>query len=154
MPKILDFPLSWDKITGLIREKDFHHFGRSSEVCKSYRRDKEKTKILYNSSRDMILITTFNYKSVIAKNDRLVGMVDKGCIKNVLSMNTFPYYVQEGISHKLLWSIKDLNDKEIREYLGKELFGLEYVYFRNPEHLRSIPDIFHIHVFIKYEKSL
>lgn len=148
MPKILENPLNWDKISSLIENNEFSHFGRDSDVCKAYRRDKERTNLIYNSSRDMILINVFKYKSVIAKNNKLVGLSDEKCIDKVLNMNTFPYYVEEGISHKLLWSIKDLSDKDIKKYLTEKLIGLKYVYFRNPEYLRSIPDIFHIHVFV------
>ena len=154
MLKIVDIPLSWEKIVRLIECKEFRIFGRSIEVCKEYCRDRKKNKILFNSSRDMILVKYFNYKPIVAKNDKIVSIYDKKCIDKVLCCNTFPYNVDEGISHKLLWSSKDLTDKDIVKFLNKNLFGLEYVYFRNPEYLRSIPDIFHIHIFCKYEKDL
>lgn len=154
MPKILDKPLSWEKIVKLIDCEEYQMFGRSIEVCKKYRQDKKKNKMLFNSSRDMILIKYLNYKPVVSKNDRIVGIQNKKkkCIDKVLCCNTFPYSVGEGIDHKLLWATKDLTDKEIVKFLDNKLFGIEYVYFRNPEYLRSIADIFHIHIFCKYEK--
>ena len=153
MPKILDNPLSWEMINNIINDKEARLFGRSKDVCKEYVRDKKKATFMYNSTRDMILVKQLNYKPILTKNDKIVGLKDSKCFEQVICNNTFPYYVSEGISHKLLWSVKDLTDEDITTILKKELIGLEYIYFRNPENLRSVPDIFHIHIFIRYDKD-
>ncbi|KAI9296294.1 hypothetical protein K502DRAFT_289722, partial [Neoconidiobolus thromboides FSU 785] len=66
----------------------------------------------------------------------------------LLIENDFGYHLAEGIEHHLIWSLeKWYNPKQILGFLKKELSGREYVFFLNPDHLRSIKEVFHLHVF-------
>tara|TARA_B110001469_G_scaffold107674_1_gene107992 strand:+ start:60 stop:527 length:468 start_codon:yes stop_codon:yes gene_type:complete len=77
----------------------------------------------------------------------------------VLEHNNFPYYMEEGISHYVVWiNPKDEETwkrNEIEELVTHELFEgnresmlLDTVYFQNIPELRSIKAISHIHVFV------
>ena len=62
--------------------------------------------------------------------------------------NEFPYDV-EGASHYLIWSVTPLSDERIRDIAGRRAAGKEFVTFVNPDHLRSVKDLWHAHVLIK-----
>ena len=62
--------------------------------------------------------------------------------------NEFPYDV-ENATHYLIWSTTPLSDDKIQEIATRHSRGREFICFVNPEHLKSIPEIFHAHVFMK-----
>ncbi|ORZ09773.1 hypothetical protein BCR41DRAFT_358454 [Lobosporangium transversale] len=67
-----------------------------------------------------------------------------------LKKNEFPYSVESGIEHWLIWSKNPLPDEDwIRRYLEERLPGREYLFFINPPELRSVPSIHHVQVFTK-----
>ena len=63
--------------------------------------------------------------------------------------NEFPYDVK-GAVHYLICSDTPLSDERIREIAGRHAVGREFVTFVNPDHLRSVKDLWHAHVLIKY----
>lgn len=154
MPTILDKPLSWNNIKDLIEMNNFEKFGRKNSVNQAYQEDKIRVNKIYASTRDMILINHLNFTPVSTKNNMIsVSIIQEKKCDKLLCLNTFPYYVEKDISHKVLWSLEELNNDKIIKYLNKTLDkNIEYVFFRNPPHLRSIPDIFHIHIFCKLSK--
>jgi hypothetical protein len=144
---ILDNALSWEEILHLVNNKEFHKLGRSQYIQEYYNYMKHDINKKYNSVRDSILITEFKYKSFI-KNKKYTA-IDDGKEKIVFTDNNFPYYVEDNIDHKLLWSTKELDDVQITKLLKKNFKGVKYIYYRNPPSLRSVPSVFHIHIFVK-----
>jgi hypothetical protein len=72
-------------------------------------------------------------------------------IKKSLLPNDFPYYFADGIEHWCLWKIcEDVNDDEIQQAKREleEMHGdvVDFLSWRNPPHLKSLPDIDHIHI--------
>lgn len=70
--------------------------------------------------------------------------------------NDFPYNVETGIQHFLLWSNQGLDVSEIEEYIKHHPAthgSLETLWFVNPVELRSIPDMWHAHVMVLWERS-
>jgi len=67
--------------------------------------------------------------------------------------NRFPYYIDKGISHKVLWINptvqinKDKIDTIIKRYTDSQNYS-KYIYFQNIGNLRSIPEVPHYHIFI------
>ena len=145
---ILKNQLTWEEVSEIVSEEQFDIFGRSQESQDKYDQNKIATKGVYKSTKDMILINKLNHKSKKINNE-LVAINDENNLDINLVPNTFPYNIEENISHLLLWSEEDLTDKKVNEILKNKLNGNKYVYFRNPEHLRSIPSVFHIQVFVK-----
>jgi hypothetical protein len=68
---------------------------------------------------------------------------------NVLFVkNDYSYDVNEDINHYLIWSFEPWkDDEEISSYLREKIPDDKFLFFENPIHLRSVKDIFHIHVF-------
>ncbi|KAI7871655.1 hypothetical protein BDF14DRAFT_1719045 [Spinellus fusiger] len=65
--------------------------------------------------------------------------------------NDFPYAIEEGICHLLIWSQTPLENAHIEDILensyGKELW--EWVYWVNPPEIQSVRRLPHVHVFLR-----
>ncbi|OMH80937.1 hypothetical protein AX774_g5612 [Zancudomyces culisetae] len=78
----------------------------------------------------------------------------------LLKKNDFPYAVETDIEHYLLWSFNALKvgttpEPYVKEYI-EECFPSkdnEYLWFVNPPHLQSIPDLHHGHLMIRKKKE-
>ena len=134
MPRILDTPLNWNTIMRYIKTGDFDKFGRSKDVSLAYQEDKKRVNQIYASTRDMILVNHFGFNPVSTKNNMItVSIVQEDNKSLELCLNTFPYYVKEEITHKVLWSLEEINKDQIEDYLSKHLDkNIEYIFFRNP----------------------
>ncbi|KAI8090884.1 uncharacterized protein B0P05DRAFT_527818 [Gilbertella persicaria] len=69
----------------------------------------------------------------------------------IILPNDFPYAVEEGISHILLWSQVPLKQPYVEEILEKN-YGSKYyewVYFVNPPDIQSVRKLPHVHVFMR-----
>ena len=64
--------------------------------------------------------------------------------------NAYPYDI-EGAKHYLIWSTTPLENDLVRDFAEKYTGGREYLTFVNPVYKKSIPDIWHVHVLVKYE---
>ena len=61
--------------------------------------------------------------------------------------NEFPYHLEPGIDHAILWSNVELTKDLIEQQIAKHVpADFEYVWFINTPSLRSVPDIHHAHV--------
>jgi len=58
----------------------------------------------------------------------------------------FPYSLEEGIEHHVLWSSAPLSTAEMEAEVSRHRDGYEYLIFVNPDVLKSIPTIWHAHV--------
>lgn len=65
--------------------------------------------------------------------------------------NDFPYSVDPGIDHILIWSKKPLAEEQVTEILedryGSETW--EWSFFVNPPQWQSVPTLPHTHVFLR-----
>ncbi|AGE48483.1 protein of unknown function (DUF3605) [Paramecium bursaria Chlorella virus AN69C] len=94
----------------------------------------------YNEYRQNLASNGINIRDVILKKMR------KRLVKWM--KNDYPYNV-EGTKHYLIWSMTPLENYFIRDFADKYTGGREYLTFVNPEHLKSIPDIWHVHVLVR-----
>lgn len=145
--KVIQYPISWEQLEIILKEKDYDQFGRCEDDDMAYKAEKIIRKKIYKSSGDMIKIKHLNYLPKENKDGKIFAVKYFNSKNTILTSNKFPYYVKA--HHSVLWSIKDLDDEEIKTKLDKVLKDRKYIFFRNPEYLRSIPDLFHVHVFIK-----
>lgn len=67
--------------------------------------------------------------------------------KLVYTLNDFPYYVEPGIEHGVVWSTGKLREKDMLALLDEKLSGRERIYFINPPSLQSVAEVEHAHVF-------
>lgn len=63
------------------------------------------------------------------------------------------YSVEENIDHLLIWSLFPLDKPSVEYILELELPGKKTLYFENYQPLKSIPDLSHVHVFVKNEQQ-
>ncbi|KAI9478782.1 MAG: hypothetical protein EXX96DRAFT_572269 [Benjaminiella poitrasii] len=65
--------------------------------------------------------------------------------------NDFPYSVDPGIEHILIWSKEPLASDVVESILEKKYGSSiwEWVYFVNPPEWQSIPRLPHVHVFMR-----
>jgi uncharacterized protein DUF3605 len=68
-----------------------------------------------------------------------------------LSLNSFPYNIEDNISHYILW-IKDGIKLDIPEYIRLRFGTRRTVIFTNPPEWKSIPNIIHHHIFVEEYK--
>ena len=68
----------------------------------------------------------------------------------VLTKNAFPYKVENGIMHLVMWhNSPDRNMVGLKAVVEEVFQGTDYVYFANAEELMSVPVFFHGQVFVK-----
>ncbi len=161
----------WTESCAIINKKEVEKFGREETKLRKYiaDRNKKKTKKIcniinenenetvqikkkdmgFNSIRDKILIKEFKCKSEVNEaNNKLRAIVDETTPRLLWTENLYPYFFQAGVQHNIVWYLdskleKNVLDEYIRENIGEHR---EYIYWENPPHLKSIPDLNHYQV--------
>ena len=157
-------PFVWPELIGIIeKENNLAKLSRSIQQQKEYLIYRRELLKGWKSVYDHILVSKFDFEKRLApnelkdedRNDQLFEsyppLSEIGEVKKSLKPNDFPYYFAEGIEHWCLWKLcEDVTDAEIEE--AKEdlqnMHGdvVAYLAWRNPPHLKSLPDIDHIHI--------
>lgn len=107
------------------------------------------------------------YDEFKEKTDNVSLTIERRLFKDSVSVyryvpNSFPYNIEPGIEHNLLWVNPNLtadknnrviftNDTIVNEIIKSETDGREYIYFKNKQHNASVQGIIHYHVFVKKE---
>lgn len=66
----------------------------------------------------------------------------------MITRNMFSYNLAENISHWLIWSNTELSQEETASVAENICFSFLYALHVNPEHNKSIKDIYHAHLFV------
>lgn len=61
-------------------------------------------------------------------------------------LQNFPYFFEPGIEHHVIWSEQELEDTEIERIIQQNRQGYDSVWFRNPLHLQTVPELWHVHI--------
>lgn len=69
----------------------------------------------------------------------------------LLTINNFPYHLNDGIEHMLLWFHEDHDMSEVKSIACRELNtdATNVVVCCNAPNLKTIPEIVHYHVFVR-----
>ena len=148
-------PLTWELL------KTFHcnppncSFPRNNKVIQSYNKHKEGLEIVNSNVSDFVKKQYFSG----ANASKVSCLTD----------NKFPYLLEPGIQHKVLWFNhritmskqfpRNLNSSHrfIDVCLSKKMPDIkskyEILYFENLDQCRSVPGIKHIHVFLKNKEN-
>ena len=76
----------------------------------------------------------------------------------VILPNAFPYELRKGIAHYVMFSIDNIsnvsNISNISDFLSAYFKKPKdhILWYINPSHLRSIPNVWHCHIFIKQDR--
>ena len=147
-------PLLWEVLKTYHQKPPNCAFPRSDTVIKAYRKHKEGLDLDNKDVSEFVKDQYFSGKEASRVS----------CLSN----NKFPYLLEPGIQHKVLWFNpritmskqfpKNLNTAHgfIDVCLSKKLPDkdkYDIIYFENQSQCRSIPGIRHIQVFLKEKES-
>jgi hypothetical protein len=119
--------------------------------------------IINNNLLDKLNRTEFQmnrykiHKFLLKKqNIKIKDFIIKKYLNNIsfsLTPNDFPYNISNTILHLLFWINDKALVKDIYFLIKEEIFikykrNYPFIYFENPNNLKSIPDIKHYHIFI------
>ena len=165
-------PFTWDELIQIIeKEKNLAKLSRSIQQERDYQHAMKSIKRQWKSVYDHILHTKFGFEKREVETRTIQNNNGDGLhedtvvlwesypplseiqeIQKVLVLNDFPYYNGPGIFHYVLWKIggEDVSDQDIeeaREELCSKLGDVQDIlHWKNPPHLKSLPDIDHIHI--------
>ena len=156
-------PLTWQELVGIIsKEFNLAKLSRSVEQQRIYMVYRDELLKEWNSVYDHILFSKFDFEKRLIENTPQDGrnstlwgayppLSEVKEIKIALRPNDFPYYFAEGIEHWCLWKLSDdVNGDEIEQAKRdlEDMHGdvIDFLSWRNPPHLKSLPDIDHIHI--------
>ena len=150
-------PKNWEEILFLAQSNRLGQFHRLESVTNKYNMHMSRYKDIYHTPEDMILHRILNYPSYWKYDDcsrslkRTVDVQSITTNHTAFVPNEFPYNIDPNIKHYLLWSFRPLTPREIREKIEDHIASdqYEYVYFINPNNLKSIKNIPHVHVMIR-----
>ena len=147
-------PLTWEQLKEIILvEKNLAKLSRSSSQQREYEIFRLCLTFKYRSVLDYILISKFHFDKKLAEDGRwhaVPCLKDAAEMRQVLVLNDFPYFTEHGIVHHILWKTKesilpqdiDRAKEKIRSQMNVE----DALYWINPPHLQSLPDIEHVHI--------
>ena len=158
--------LTFDQVTEIVKRGGdaLGKLRREKAEQKRYNGFMQKVKSEYASVEDFILASVFGCKTEIAENGTLVTAANPQKQRVIKwRKNDFPYALEEGITHFILWSTESLTEPELQRecesfFLTNERDDNEststenknkkkrFVYFVNPPKFRSIQRIWHAHV--------
>jgi len=96
-------------------------------------------------------------KKIIEKYGNIHSYIKEKIIKNRkihLTLNKYPYDIENNVSHWIIWDLKNLTLNKYKKLVYK-IFNPKYfdfIFRINKEIDRSILEIKHCHLFIKYKK--
>jgi Protein of unknown function (DUF3605) len=149
-------PMDWAELrTFIVVENCLAKLSRSVEQQRDYEVYKRDLQRHWKSVYDHILCHKFNFeRRVDAEDDRYYAhppLSEVRETRKTVVRNDFPYYMTPGIEHWVLWKLTakcteaeiDEAKKEISQELGDVV---DFMHWINPPHLKSLPDIDHVHI--------
>ena len=156
-------PLTWPDLVGIIsKEFNLAKLSRSVEQQRIYMVYRDELLKEWSSVYDHILFSKFDFEKRLIENTQqdcrnstlwaaYPSLSEVKESKIALKPNDFPYYFATGIEHWCLWKLSDdVNDAEIEQAKRdlKDMHGdvIDFLSWKNPPHLKSLPDIDHAHI--------
>lgn len=144
----------WPELVQIIgnKETELERISRSEEDQREYEIFRHHLKRQYKSGTDYILITKFKFSKI--QKDGLweaqPQLRDFKEVRKILIPNDFPYYMVDGVVHYVLWKTnQEISEKDIldaKEELKGRINATDFLHWMNPHHLKSLPEIDHVHI--------
>jgi hypothetical protein len=142
----------WDELRDIIEVvKDLAKLSRSETQQREYEIFRYHLRRQYKSVIDYILISKLGFEKVQTNGlwQALPQLKDFGEVRKILVLNDFPYYMAYGITHYVLWktneNVTEEDIEEAQEDLKTMMDVEDMLYWANPPHLKSLPEIDHVH---------
>ncbi|KAI7905308.1 uncharacterized protein BX663DRAFT_559482 [Cokeromyces recurvatus] len=138
---------SWEEVYYFVSSNQIKCIHRNEQVQAIYNQWMKDTLEKYGSIESYLLSTKL--KEFVNTTTTTEVVIDPYRPKVIILPNDFPYSVDKGIQHILLWSQTPLARNYIEETLesnyGRKSY--EWVYFVNPSEIQSVRKLPHVHVF-------
>ncbi|TPX45903.1 hypothetical protein SeMB42_g01138 [Synchytrium endobioticum] len=149
---------TWDEIVEISKTKDVDRFSRHPDVRDAYVAHRDYIMERYNNVDDYMREKILRWKvepdSATGKLKALLQDTSDPPPPPVLIPNDFPYACAQGIHHYLLWSPVRVDEQQAHVILERDLGpDHEWVIMENPPHRRTVPGIFHFHIFYRKTQS-
>lgn len=165
-------PFTWPVLVEIIdgNEPNLAKLSRSEEQQRDYMRYTRNMLKEWRSVYDHVLVSKFGLDKRLVPNPINDGrnetlweayppLSEVSEVKKRLCPNDFPYYMADDIEHWCLWKLgDDIEDEEVEE-AKEELIrmhgqDLDFLCWRNPPHLKSLPEIDHFHILLRKKEEL
>jgi hypothetical protein len=141
----------------IVNNKEFHRLSRDKSLQSTYDGYKKRIRYEWVSMGDYILNKYF--PELDTTTDKGKRCIDRSVFPkheiSHLCPNTFPYRVHESVDHYVLWKINGkITQKDIDHHMDMikdKRWVDDFVAFENPTERKSIPEVEHIHVMIKFK---
>jgi hypothetical protein len=138
-------------VRAIVAQNQLHCLRRSVIGLAAYRAYRTLINEQYVSMGDMVLERKLGYKtSIDPSSGKLKAQPPSPTVARTSFLaNDFPYYMEDGIEHHVLWVegqlvTLDLVEHELNNHRDQSMYDV--IYFINPPHLQSIPSVGHAHV--------
>ena len=147
--------LHWQEIKDIISRNKLQLLGRSPSQHESYMKFSTGIKSKWVSVVDYLLNSKFDFDSELDPNTGKlkVNRPEQYEIKTLLTINDFPYHFADGIHHYVYWKLGssiELTDQEVIDvainFMQSNTHFIEYAFYINPPHLKSILELDHAHI--------
>jgi Protein of unknown function (DUF3605) len=161
-------PCPWDELVNIIvhgKQRELAKLSRSKEQQYNYEVYKQNTLLEWYTMTDYVLYTKFptlfqkvecsilDSSSSSSQRWKVYPSLETiNATYTALVKNDFPYYMEAGIEHWILWKLggEPINDDDITQ--AKEELSFNHniqkdyiIHWCNPKQLKSIPNIEHEH---------
>ncbi|KAI8339114.1 hypothetical protein BC941DRAFT_422118 [Chlamydoabsidia padenii] len=149
-------PIEKGKNNDIFTWEQVYHFVSTNQIKKIYRHPSvqnvynqwiKETLATYGTIENYLLSTKLKFPPPSSSNDPPAV---------IILPNDFPYSVEDGIKHILIWSQVPL-DPDYVEQILKEHYDMatwEWVYWVNPPEIQSVKKLPHVHVFLRQRPNL
>jgi hypothetical protein len=148
-------PIEWNDLIRWLDNGQRAQLWRDEHHSQRYHEHQRSVLCDYRSINDYIRIHYLKWNVCIdpTSQKRTAIMSSASIREPILTVNRFPYDLAHGIQHWLVWCDPKPNEPEkiISNVLNREFPSdrFDRISFINPPRLRSIPDVFHAHIFTR-----
>ena len=133
---------------------------RNATIQAEYEENKHLVAATYGRYSDYIKVKMLDWAPV---ENATTGLIEarrtrRSKLKR-LTLNSYPYYLEDGITHMVLWSLTPMTHEETEKTVRRQLHrvlktpmddGKELAFFVNRREHQSILDLWHAQVFVKF----